>query len=150
MRDGYPEIERFCERFGGAIVGGDYAGAHAALAPWLGAVWTPERLEGLVAAQLADLAEAWDLEAAPALGRCGVDSNPLSLDALRDEAGAEVSSGEFPDEIVEAGYRAWMCLELRASDAGEEGELAVCDLWVAVVEVDGELRIGYFEALEPD
>jgi hypothetical protein len=149
MRDSYPEIERFCERFGAAIVIGDYAAAHAALAPWLAAVWTPERLEGLVAAQLSDLAEVFDLEAPPALGHCGVDSNSLSLDTLRDEAGAEVSSGEFPDEITEANYRAWMCVELGTSDAGGD-RLGVCDLWVAVVEVDGELGVGYFEALEPD
>ena len=144
MRESYPEIEQFCERFGAAIVGGDYAAAHAALAPWLASAWTPERLEALVAAELADLVEVFELETTPALTGCGVDSNPLSLDELRDEAGAETSSGEFPDEIAESAYRAWMCVELSAA------EYAVCDLWVAVVEVDGELRVGYFEALEPD
>jgi hypothetical protein len=121
------KCEALCDALAKRVVEKNYAGAHALFAPWLQTAMSPSDLEALVseASEGAPTARAWTLDE----GFLGVE-----------DLGA---SGQITDE----NYRGWLCIQFNPGEAAGNGSF---DLWLAVVEYEGDYRVGLLEAAEAD
>jgi hypothetical protein len=142
----------FVEQWGNAIVAKDGARTHAMLAPWLQARQGPGALHELLLKGIRAYAdEQWDGAQLQFFETFTVDGNDSFTGEDIERLKAE-PTGEFPDmaqEVTPANFRAWMVLSL-AGPEDDEPVNAVADLWLAVVEVGGELRVGYYRLLDAD
>jgi hypothetical protein len=129
----------FGDRFATALIARDFAAAHGMLAPWLRAAMGPDDLARLLDEARGEL---------PPPERHELESNRSSYEALREPEGFPPRSEPFDPGITADNFRKWVCIELKP---GEDSEYDACvDLWVAMIELDGALAVGYLEPSEPD
>ncbi len=121
-----------------AIIARDFGAAHAMLAPWLQTRIGARELAGRLAVP----------DGVPEPARFSLDSNKSTYEELRDSEGFPPRSEPFPPELTAGNFRLWMCIELMPE---EDSDWDACyDLWLAAVEVDGRLAVGYLEPSEAD
>lgn len=139
-----PELTALAQAFGDFIMASDYQSAAELLAPWLRESISEDELRSLVERQLDEIVTANDAEERPAPVAVTVDWNTSTLESLRSRDGGERS---IPEEVTEANYRGWLCTQIECEGDSFGGAF---DIWMAVVEVDGALLIGYFNIEEAD
>ena len=126
--------------FAKQIIAGDFAVARSFLAPWLQAVMTADDLKAMMAEARADL---------PAPAQFDLDSNSCQLEDLEvDEYSPPTKP--LPGEITNDNFRKWMCIQFQPDPEAETGYDACFDLWMALVDVGGSLKIGYLEPTGAD
>ena len=136
------QFREFGDRVAASVEHLDFERFRGLMAPWLQERWD--------AALLSDWLEE-SLDGLPHPVEHGLDGNSLSAAQLRElEGGYGPPSEPLPEEITDANFRKWMCVEFMPPEDNEEGYDACFDMWMAAVEFDGQLRVGYFEATEPD
>ena len=141
----------FVTAFAEQILSHDYTSAHGNLASWLRAEITPERLQAFVQTEIDTTAEygEWEPRHPDAFT---LDSNPgWKVNDLRTSTrfGERPSNETFPAQITEENFKIWLVAQFTSKDE-EFDHIAWFDWWMALVEEDGELRIGYFEMHEAD
>ena len=108
-------------------------------APWLA--------EQFSAADLEDMLDAAG-DGLPAPASFEVDEGIMELEELRTPSDYGPPSRPLSDLITEASFRGWISIQF-APDPKHFEECNVCyDVWMALVEHEGEMLIGYFEAAE--
>ncbi|MGE5180699.1 MAG: hypothetical protein ACM31C_01490 [Acidobacteriota bacterium] len=132
------------ERFSAAIIDKDYAAACALLAPWLREVTPPERLRALIEDRVAEMHEAWDVDDPLHPTECELDGNSaIRVGELRKH------DRDVPAELTDASFRYWMSMQFKPAEDSVEFD-AYFDLWAALVDHAGELRVGYLRLTDPD
>jgi hypothetical protein len=132
--------QALCDAVGQAIVARDLAAVHALFAPWLQTALTPDAIGAQLDAQMAGLAHppaSWS-----------ADEGLAELADLRTPDGYSPPTTGLPREITDANFRGWLSIQFRPDDAVEDEQNVCYDVWIAPVEPDGGLQIGYFEAAE--
>lgn len=147
------DYRQFADTFAQNIVRQDYSAAHEMLAPWLQPEITPERLRQFVETELKEVGEGFDIEEIIYPKTYEVSGNSSSVADLLEERSyitSRRSSESLPPEITEENFRKWLVIQFMPAPE-EELELdAWLDWWMALVELDGEYCIGYFEIEDPD
>jgi hypothetical protein len=127
-------------RFAEKVVAKDYDGAREFLAPWLRESVTAKALKSMVERALGDLPEPRRFE---------LDGNSCQLEDLEvDESSPPTKP--LSKEITSDNFRKWMCITFQPDPEEETGYDACFDLWMALVDVAGPLKIGYLEPTDPD
>lgn len=152
-----PAYRKFAEEFAAKINSQDFEAAHRCFAPWLRGEITPEVLRQEVERELRETADAAGLEELIYPKSFEIDSNTCTIDDLREIKTREYAYGRrvrraIPDEITSENFRQWMVIQFTPAE-GEDAELdldAWFDFWMAIVDVGGEYKIGYFEFEDPD
>lgn len=75
-----------------------------------------------------------------------VSGNTSTLASLREKPSFKPQPRPIPAEVTEQNFRYWMTIQLQCSDEQQE-ELELdflTDFWLIVVEVDGQMKIGYW------
>ena len=142
---------QFAHTFATRIIESDFAGAHKLLAPWLMQSVTPDQIRAMIKKEVQEVAEANELEGEMHPTSYEIDSNSCSLSDLK-EIPSYREPRQISDQINEETYRKWMVIQFQPSEA-EQDELGIdawLDWWMMLVDVEGELRIGYFEIEDPD
>jgi hypothetical protein len=149
-----PEYRIFGGKFAQAVIAQDYEQAWSYLAPWLQTTYTPDKLQGAVQKQIAEICEGFEMEPVAAPGAFQLDGNSLSLPQLREtvESTREWMPEQppIPDEVTEANFKKWAVIEFMPSPEEESEVDAWMDFWFSIVEVDGALKIGHFNIEDPD
>jgi hypothetical protein len=138
-----PEFGTFLDRLGRAVVAGEFAVAYAMLAGWLQKSMTLDDFQSQIVEQCREIADIWDLSQTASPERFEVSQGDMSLDQL------EQDSMDLPQEVTYDNFRGWACIQFQP-DGEEDPEFGYFDWWLLVVEVDGELRVGYFQIEDPD
>jgi hypothetical protein len=110
------------------------------LAPWLQADFSPERLKRTLDPRY---------DGMPAPKEFTLDGNSCGLEDLEPNEFGPLTQ-PLPFEITKENYRKWMVIEFKPDPGENTGFDACLDLWMAVVEISGALKIGYFEPADPD
>lgn len=141
------------EGFAHAIIAKDYPAAHACLAEWLKRQVSQERLRAAIEKQLSEISEAAELDRIIYPEAFNISGNACTLEDVREDRtqlyGIDPAC-EVSPEMTEANFRRWMVIEFLPAEGAEIDVDAWMDFWAAVVEVDGQYRIGYFEIHDPD
>jgi hypothetical protein len=137
MEKAFEEVgAQFAER----IIRREFEPARDLLAPWLRGAINAEQLEAVVREGCGPL---------PAPGEFELDGNSCMLEDLEvDEFSPPTRP--LPPEITNENFRKWMVIQFKPDPAQETGYDACFDLWMALVDVDGALKIGYMEATGAD
>ncbi|HMD30934.1 MAG TPA: hypothetical protein VKG84_03415 [Candidatus Acidoferrales bacterium] len=123
MEKAFQEVgDQFAEK----IIRGEFDAARSLLAPWLESAISAKQLETIVR-------EGQGKQPAPA--EFELDSNSCELEDLEVDENSPPTHA-LPAEITKANFRQWMVIQFNDS----------FDLWMALVEVSGALKIGYLEA----
>jgi hypothetical protein len=77
-----------------------------------------------------------------------LDENPIDLASLREPDGLGPPSKPLPEEITDANFAGWLCVQLQPDPDNEEGFDVCFDVWVAAVRQGGKCLVGYLEAWE--
>lgn len=152
-----PAYRKFAQEFAKKINAEDFEAAHLFFAPWLRSEITPDGLREMVESELRETADAAGLEELIYPKNFQIDSNSCTIDDLREIKKREYAYGRrarrpISDEITNENFRQWMVIQFTPAE-GEDAELDVdawFDFWIAIVDVDGEYKIGYFEFEDPD
>lgn len=165
------EYKQFADRFAQAVTTRDYDTAHAMLADWLQPTVTADRLREMIEKEIREVCEANEIEEDVYPDAWDVDGNSSTLESLREEhsyisarnsgwAGEERSgfsaNGDLRKPIAEEftteQFRKWICIEFMPNEEAQQelGIDAFLDFWMALAEINGEYRIGYFEIEDPD
>lgn len=144
----------FVQSLGELIVQRDFAGLHARLAPRLQSQVSVTELQAFIEKEIQVMRELRDgPEMYPDDYEASYGSVGLA-DLLEDRGpgfSRADSLGDF-EEITPENFRHWMNLALLTSDEDQE-EYDVdgfYDLWMVVVEHEGQLRAAYFEIHDLD
>ena len=144
-----PSYRAFGEKFSAAIIAKDYASAHALLAPWLREKLTPEKLREEIEHHVREMCQEWNVAGEIHPAECDLDGNSsIDVQGLR-EPDWDNSVPDVPAEITDANYRYWMCQQFKPAEGSVEFD-AFFDLWVALVEHEDALRVGYYKFMDPD
>lgn len=141
----------FAQAFAVNIIELDFVAAHRMLAPWLMNSITPEQLRRLIHKEVQEVAEANEIEGEYHPGSYEIDSNICTLQDLK-ETPSYRDARQIAEQVNEENYRQWMVIQFQPTQQEQE-ELDIdawLDWWMIVVEVEGELRMGYFEIEDPD
>ena len=136
-------LHDFFAAFGEGLILQDTKIIAKGMASWLlevkGAKLLLSRIEEYIEeyAEEIEVAPAWPVE-------IEVDAGDLSFEDLRDDT-EEVPAGLNADN-----YRGWFCIELWDDQEEREFTSAWLDLWVALVEEDGALKVAFWEITDPD
>jgi hypothetical protein len=148
-------VEKAGADFAQAVIAGDFEAAHNLLAPWLQQQVTAKELQTILSKELIDGIVAAEFE---------ISGNDSTLDDLRrhyreshknDRARTLTTTEKFgaygppsiyiADEITPANFRQWMAIEFTPEPDDESGLDYCLRLWLIVVEVNGEMKIGHLE-----
>jgi hypothetical protein len=165
------EYKQFADTFAQAVTTRDYDKAHTMLADWLQPTVSAAKLQQMIEKEIREVCEANEIEEDVYPDDWQVDGNSTTLESLREEhsyisvrnsAWLGEQRGNFStdgdiakpiaEEFTSEQFRKWMCIEFMPnSEAQDElGIDAYLDFWMALAEVNGEYRIGYFELEYPD
>ena len=140
--DDAPHADSVAAAFALALACDDGQAAHAVLAPWLQAAWTPQRLHDAVVADLATTMTFYEgLTQAPAPATIRVVTNPLSYE---DVAG--LSGETLPPEVTADNFHEWHPVQILTDDIDASlTDWAIwCDLFVVTVQTPAGEKVGYF------
>jgi hypothetical protein len=134
------------ERLAAALARGDYAAAHATLAPWLAAEWSVERLEQEITRSASEIAAGFAIPVRPPAGGFEVGSNPLSYDEIRDDRLGESIS----DEVTAENFLGWFPIRIQTEEEDEYlTDLAyLVSLYAIAVSTSEGERIGFLRLEE--
>ena len=137
------------QKFSAAVIAKDYAAAHALLAPWLQKSMTADQLRADIDQHVREMCEIWNMEQPVYPAECNLDGNShMNADGLR-EPDYDGSEPNVPAEVTNDNMRYWMCMQFQPAEGAAEFD-AFFDLWAALVEHAGALRIGYYRFMDPD
>jgi hypothetical protein len=163
------DLRQFADTFAQAVIAREYERAQAMLADWLQPTVSAATLQAMIEREVREVCEANAIAADLHPQSWQVSSNSSSLEAIRepqvytsvrnsgwlgeakrDAAGKLVSP--VADGFTAGQFRQWLAVQFMPSDESQQafGIDAFLDFWMAVAEVDGEYRIGYFEIEDPD
>src|SRR5262249_15907039 len=128
--------KEFSERFGAAVAAGDFVSAHGMLCATLRKKYTPKKLSALVAKESKHSGPPEAFEYA---------ANATTAPELRKGEGG---SPRLPSPVSDENFRQWCCLQFLPAEDSESD--ACFDWWMAVMEEDGELKVGFFHILDAD
>ena len=163
--------KQFANAFATAVCAKDYDVAHAMLARWLQVNISQAKLQEMIEKEIREVCQAAELEEMAYPDSWDIDGNSSTLEYLR-EPGSYLSTrnsgwlGEnrsgyssagdlvkpLADDVTDENFRQWMCIQFMPSEEAQ-GNIdidAFVDFWMALVEVDGQFKIGYFELEDPD
>jgi hypothetical protein len=165
------DYKQFADKFAQAVIARDYNQAHTMLADWLQPTVSATTLQEMIEKEICEVCEANEIEESVYPDDWRVDGNSSTLESLKDERSyiSARNSGwlgeqkinfsthgdivkPIAEEFTCEQFRKWLCIQFMPNpDAqGELGIDAFLDFWMAVAEVNGEYRIGYFEIEDPD
>jgi hypothetical protein len=127
------DVRAFGKSFADHLKEGDVEAAHGMLAEWLRSEIPAEELNGFIGVE-----NPVEFE---------VDGNNSDYDTLKEPDGQDLPTRPFDTRITKQNFRQWMCIQLIPD---EESDDPPVDVWMAVVNLDGQLRIGYLEATGAD
>lgn len=157
LKDTYRALGR---SFAEAIIAKNYDLAHSMFAPWLAQQVSAAALKRHIEAELQEVAEVWELaqpmhprayeidwnQALPFEGLQAHDAHRRSEPRLYNTRPTDLV---LSPEVTKDNYRIWMVVVFLPLEGEAEFD-AYFDMWMAVVEVDGQCKIGYFELADPD
>jgi hypothetical protein len=125
-----------------AIIAADYDAAHALLAPWLRAQWSPEVLRARISARYALVAAASEDKTLPPAADYRASRGLFELAELRNGKAVSV-----PDEVTEESFDGRWYLEILSEeeDAFFTGIDQLASFWLVAVKTDGGPRVGSLE-----
>lgn len=143
-------IRSFGETLGKRALARDWSGARELLAPWLRASTSAEDIRTFFEDEYGRTLRANGIEELhhPEYPEPSVDGNAFTnattLRAPLSFAGGKVRP--VPTEVTDDNLRYWMKLQLQCSDAqlATLGFDAFCEVWLAVVQTEEGLRVGYW------
>jgi hypothetical protein len=144
------EVRAFGSEIGRKALAREWAGVYAMLAPWLRARWSVDQVQRFFEDEYRATLEANGAAGVhyPECPEAQLDGNGFTkATQLREPisfAGGKVR--DVPVEVTDANVRYWMKLQLQCSDAqmDELGFDSFCEVWMAVVETEEGLRVGYW------
>jgi diguanylate cyclase (GGDEF)-like protein len=136
------DVRELAASFAEAIGSEDFARAHELLAPWLRARLSSEALQTLVEKELHDAAEGLDLDGIEYPTDYEIGSNASTLAQLRAPR-RWTGPRDIPPEVTDANFRQWLMIEWQPAPGGARPDYWF-RWWLIVVELEGELAIGYF------
>ena len=123
-------IDALATAFGQAIVDKNFTGAHRLLAPWLRRAMPTTKLREFVTTELIEGVQPVDF---------ATGGNSSELDALRSEYA-------IAKQVTPGNFKQWMSIEFTPDpDGGSDLDFCL-RLWIVVVELQGEMKIGYVAA----
>ena len=144
-----PSYRAFGEKFSAAIIAKDYASAHALLGPWLQKNVAPDQLREEIEQHVREMCLVWNVSEAIHPAVCDLDGNSsMDSEGLR-EPDSDGAIPDVPAEVTDDNYRYWMCQQFKPAEGAVEFD-AFFDLWLALVEHEGALRVGYYRFTDPD
>jgi hypothetical protein len=133
------KCKALADAVGKHVVDREFAELLDLFAPWLSELFS--------AADLEDMLDAAG-DGLPAPASFAADEGVMELAELRTPSDYGPPSRPLSDKITDANFRGWISVQF-APDPKHSEECNVCyDVWMAMVEHEGELCIGYFEAAE--
>ena len=142
--------QQFAAAFAQTIVSQNFSAAQQFLAPWLQKKISSEDLQAEFAAKLWEMNEVWEIKELIYPADFSVSWNISNLESLKEDKGWR-EPRKFSDELTDENFRQWMVIQFLPDEADERIEFdAWFDFWFAVCEINGELKIGYFEFSEAD
>ncbi len=129
------------ERLAAGIARGDFAAAHATLAPWVAAEWTIERLQEEHTRTATEIAAGFDMTEPPPAGAWEVGSNPLTLGDLRDE------DNDISEAVTEENFLGWFPIQIltEEEDAYLTDLANLASLYAIAVSTPAGERIGFLK-----
>jgi hypothetical protein len=168
MEDAY---KQFAAEFAAAVCAKDYQAAQGMLAPWLQQTIAPAKLQEMIEREIREVCEAAELEEPAYPEAWDIDGNSSTLESLRDPSsfistrnsgwlhgegqgysGAGDIVKPIAADVTAENFRQWLCIQFMPNEDAQ-GDLdidAFVDFWMALVEVNGQYKIGYFELEDPD
>jgi hypothetical protein len=168
MDEGY---KQFASAFATAVCAKNYQAAHQMLAPWLQQTLSQAKLQEMIEKEIREVCDAAEVAEMAYPDTWEIDGNSSTLESLRDphsfistrnsgwlngEGQGYSSAGDLvkpiADEVTTENFRKWMCIQFMPNEEAR-GDLdidAFVDFWMALVEVGGQFKIGYFELEDPD
>jgi hypothetical protein len=164
-----PVYKKFADTFAEAVIAKDYNKAHAMLADWLQPRVSAATLQAMIEKEIREVCEANEIDEEVYPTEWRVDGNESTLESIsqpqiytsvrnsgwlgkqqKDSAGQLVTP--VAQEFTEGQFRKWLSIQFMPDDDTQErlGFDAYLDFWMALAEVNGEYRIGYFEIEDPD
>ena len=133
------QCRALADAIGRLVVERDFDAIRARMAPWAASSMDAAAIEQMIDAACEGLAPpvSWS-----------VDESPMDVEGLREPDGYGPPSTAFSPAITPANYRGWLCVQFQPDPDNPDGFNVCFDLWMAAVELDGDLRIGYLEAAE--
>lgn len=163
--------KQFADTFAKAVVAKDYQTAHAMFADWLQKTVSAAKLQEMIEKEIQEVCEANEIEEMVYPEDWTVDGNSSTLEDLREERSYTYARnsawlGErkanfsihgdlrkpIADQFTSARFCKWLCIQFMPNPEAQEvlGIDAFLDFWMAIAEVNGEYKIGYFELEDPD
>lgn len=141
----------FAADFARKIIIGEYFAAQKAFASWVQI--SPEQLKEFIENELCEMVEVWEFDEIIRPAKFRIGGGVSSIEDLRQPhtySPEARSSENFPSEITEEHFRAWMVITFLPAEEQELDLDAWFDFWLALVEENDELKIGYFEITDAD
>ena len=143
--------EEFARDFATRVIESDFVAAHRMLAPWLAAVVTPQQIHDLIKKGVEEVKEANDLDGELHPTSFQIDYNSCTLQDLK-EMPSYREARKISEEVNDQNFRQWMVIEFQPTEQEQDdlGIDAYLDWWMMLVDVAGEIKIGYFDIEDPD
>jgi hypothetical protein len=144
------DIRRFGEDFGRKALARDWAGVHALLAPWMQDATGLEAVAAFFEDEYRATLAANEIEGIryPEHPEPEVDGNGhTNATALREPMSWQPGRVRpVPPEVTDENMRYWLKVKLQCSDTQMDdlGFDYLAEVWMAVVETPGGLRVGYW------
>ena len=136
----------FAADFSQTIIDQDFTAAHQFLALWLQNEISSDDLKAKFEAELWEMNCYWDISELIYPQKFHLEWNSCDWQTVKKYANHEPNL-EMSEEI----FRKWMAIEFLPDENDERIEFdGWFDFWLAIVEINGELKIGYFEFEDVD
>lgn len=144
------EIYRqFAADFADTIIAQNFNAAQNFFAPWLQTEVSSDDFRADLENELWAANAAWEIEELIYPEKFTISSNSSSVADLKQYESP--NPPKLSDEMTDENFRQWMVIQFLPDEDDERIEFdAWFDFWLAIVEINGELKIGYYEFTEPD
>ena len=136
-----PATSAYLREFAVRLMREDFAEASSYLAPWLGEGEAGEfQLRDAVMEKTSEVLAELDGEDVGAPDGFDIDGNSSTIEDLQE------SGYDLPSELDPEQLEGWYFVSITA----DEEEWTLYDFWCAVMDIDGELVIGFYQVEDPD